>query len=219
MLPFTEAQFLDVFAAYNRLAWPVLVAAWIATLVLLIQFVRGRAVTRVLALVTAAQWAWTGVLYHAAFFSGINRAAWLFSALFIAQAALLTWAVVSRRLTLEWHARPRQAIGLVLMAYALVYPALVLAAGFAWPRAPFFLVPCPLAIFTIGLLLTSSPAAPRVVLVVPVVWAVIGGSAAALFGVAPDWMLPVAGAVLAIDALRPHHRDDLGGRTRFVGAS
>ena len=33
-LPFTGAQFLDIFGAFNTALWPVLGALWIATLVL-----------------------------------------------------------------------------------------------------------------------------------------------------------------------------------------
>ena len=42
---------------------------------------------------------------------------------------------------------------------------------------------------------------PRVVAVIPIMWAFVGGSAAFLFGVHADLILLAAGVVLAVDIL------------------
>ena len=42
-LPFTHAQFLDVLGDYNTALWPVAAALWLATLILAVQPSRGRA--------------------------------------------------------------------------------------------------------------------------------------------------------------------------------
>jgi hypothetical protein len=78
-----------------------------------------------------------------------------------------------------------------------------LLSGHAWPRAPLAAVPCPATLFTIGLLLIAGPAAPRALAIAPLVWAVVGGSAAVTLGVLPDWMLLVAGAMLLGTLLAP----------------
>ena len=56
-------------------------------------------------------------------------------------------------------------------------------------------MPCPTVLWTSGLLLMAA-APPRVLMLAPLVWAVIGGSAAFLFGVTPDLMLFAAAACL-----------------------
>jgi hypothetical protein len=54
-------------------------------------------------------------------------------------------------------------------------------------------------ILTIGFLLAVRPALPRLIAVVPILWAAIGGSAAILFGVWADLMMPVAAGALLVD--------------------
>jgi hypothetical protein len=94
MLPFTQEQFLQVFARYNEALWPLQWVAWLlgayaCMLVLRSGAGSARAVPAVLALL----WLWTGVVYHGLFFAAINRAALLFAALFVLQGLLLAgWA-------------------------------------------------------------------------------------------------------------------------------
>jgi hypothetical protein len=207
-LPFSRDQFLDVFAAYNTALWPVAAILWLATLAGVVLLVRGRADSVGLTALLAIHWAWSGVAYHARFFSGINPAAWLFATLFVAQAAALAWSgVARRRLRFAWGRSPRHGLAGVLLVLALAYPGLALAAGHAWPRTPTFGVPCPTTLVTAGLLLAAVPPVPRWLAVTPVLWSIIGGSAALLLGVVPDLMLFVAGAALVIDAVLPRTFD------------
>lgn len=89
------------------------------------------------------------------------------------------------------------------LVYALVYPVLVAIGPHEFPRAPIFGVPCPLALFTAGLLLATTPPVPRWLSLVPIIWSVIGGSGALLLSVVPDLMLFGAGAVLTVTAVFP----------------
>ena len=86
------------------------------------------------------------------------------------------------------------------MAYALLYPVLPILTGEVYPRMPTFGVPCPTAILTIGALLaTTRPTA--LVSVIPITWAVIGGSASFLLHIPADLMLPIAAYMLTADLL------------------
>jgi hypothetical protein len=67
---------------------------------------------------------------------------------------------------------------------------------------PTFGVPCPTTILTIGFLLAADSPVPRLVTVVPILWALVGGSAALLFDVRADLMLWVAGLALIGDVVR-----------------
>jgi hypothetical protein len=62
-----------------------------------------------------------------------------------------------------------------------------------YPRQPTFGLPCPTAIFTIGVLLWARSRVHWSLLVVPAAWSVLGFSAVISFGVLEDAMLPVAG--------------------------
>ncbi len=194
-LPFTEEQFLEVFAAYNSTLWPIEVGLWIATAWLVIDLVRGRA-RPVTVSILAVHWGWSGAVYHALYFSRINPAAWIFAALFVVQAAAFVWFGNARgRLTFEWRRTPRHALAGLFLLYSLVYPVVVGLTGHALPRAPAFAVPCPTTLFTAGLLLTAV-APPRALFAIPIAWSLVGGSAALLLNMPPDLMLFAAAACL-----------------------
>jgi hypothetical protein len=78
-------------------------------------------------------------------------------------------------------------------------------------------VPCPTTLVTAGFLLAAVPAVPRRLAVIPVLWSIIGGSAALLLGVVPDLMLFVAGAALAMPFCRGPSID--GGPRKARGMS
>jgi Family of unknown function (DUF6064) len=119
----------------------------------------------------------------------------------VLESAIFLWLAVTRRIEFLWGHTPQHKIAAALIAYSLAYPVLVLASGHEYPRAPLFAVPCPTALFTCGMLLTAAPRVPIAASVVPVAWTIIGGSAAILLDVAPDAMLLIAGAAVAIAAV------------------
>jgi hypothetical protein len=101
----------------------------------------------------------------------------------------------------------RGATGGILIAYALLaYPLLGWLAGHRYPRAPTFGVPCPTAIFTLGILLLAAPPVPRVAYIVPVLWAAVGSVAAFALGVPEDLGLLAAGIAALVAAFIPRAR-------------
>lgn len=200
MLPFGREQFLDVFAQYNAAIWPgQAVAVALGAAMVVAVWRRWRVSGRVVYAGLALMWAWSGIAYHALHFAAINRAALGFAVLFVAQAALFAHAArvdAGRTFVLTGA---RACFGWALVAYAaLLYPLIGLAAGHAYPRMPVFgVTPCPVALFTFGLLLLSAQPVPRHLLVLPAAWALIGGSAAFLLGVPQDWPLLIGGGAAA----------------------
>ncbi|MPZ21927.1 MAG: hypothetical protein GEV06_29270, partial [Luteitalea sp.] len=121
-LPFTREQFFDVFAAYNGTLWPGVVALWIAS-VLVCAFLLAssrRPSGRIISAFLATHWAWSALAYHAAFFTRINPAAWLFAALFLVQAGLqFWWGVVQNRQRFAPTRSSWALLAWVFIAYAL----------------------------------------------------------------------------------------------------
>jgi hypothetical protein len=63
----------------------------------------------------------------------------------------------------------------------------------------FGITPCPVTIFTLGMLLLARPMYWWL-LAIPVLWSLVGGSAAFLLGVPQDWVLLLSGvAVLWVE--------------------
>jgi hypothetical protein len=196
-LPFTPDQFFGVFAAYNRAFWLVAVVLWFASAATA-AFVwrdppaRSRVQTHFLGIL----WMWNALAYHAFLFTRINPAAWLFAGLFAAQAVLF----FRTRSRVEYFSRtaPLRWFGLGLACYALAYPILNLVLGHEYPASPTFGVPCPTAIFTIGMLLTARGGLPLALSVIPAIWGLVGGSAAVVLDVPADYVLLGAGVLLTV---------------------
>lgn len=200
MLPFTSQQFLEVFSSYNRALWPAVGVLWAATAGLAVAWLlRPQVVGRWLAWLLAFHWLWSGLAYHLAFFTTINRLAFVFAALFLAESAALAW--FGRRQTSRDRASGPalwRVVGAGFTLYALCYPLLVIWAGFDYPRMPTFGVPCPTTLLTAGFLLGATPRPPRHLSYVPILWCFVGGSAALLFGMSPDYALVLAGILLVV---------------------
>lgn len=211
-LPFTAAQFFDVFALYNQAVWPAhIVLRTLAILVTVFLFVGSRAIDRTIMTILSLFWVWMAVFYHFAFFTAINPAAWLFGSLFVAQGILLFWQGAVKgavRFEFQWAWRDMAGLSLGLLAL-IIYPVLSYWLGDRFPAAPTFGLPCPTTIFTIGVLLVAKPL-PRGLFVIPLLWTTIGSVAAFELNVLQDLSLIVAGvlgltAVLLVRPARKAH--------------
>jgi hypothetical protein len=200
MLPFTHQEFTFVFALYNGVIWPLQWAAQAAGFAMLAAL-RWRSSGRDRAnfLVLSTMWLWTGLVYFIVFFSLVNPAATLFGALFVLQGLLLAKAAWSRQLVLGNAEGLRRALGWSLLVYSVVlYPALGLVLGERVLDLPAFgLTPCPVTLATFGLLVLGAGSARWWLYVIPVAWALVGGSAAILLGMPQDWPLLLAPLLLA----------------------
>jgi Family of unknown function (DUF6064) len=202
-LPFSHEAFLDVFGAYNSLLWPAVVLLWIITAALVWRWVhKGRITGRQIFALLAVHWAWSGVVYHWFFFRRINAAAGVFAVLFVMQAIIFTCLAATSRAHFDVRMRLRDVLGVALVCYGLVYPLVVLAVGFRYPRMPLFGVPCPTTLVTAGFLLTSV-GIPRFVKLVPALWAIIGSSAAIVLDIQPDFALVAVVVLLGLDMVMP----------------
>lgn len=202
MLPFTREQFIGVFASYNSAIWPLQFVVYAAGFLAVLLLCRpGRRSDRAIAAILAAMWLWTGAVYHGLFFAPVNPAAWLFAALFLAEGLLLVTAGVLRS-SLRFGPRRDAAtvVGAAFLVYAgVLYPLVGVAAGHRYPEAPVFgVTPCPVTIFTFGFLLMTQRRPPWWLLPVPLVWSLIGGSAAFLLGIPQDWPLLVSGVIATL---------------------
>ena len=208
--PFTTSDFLEVFARYNRatsaVAFVLVMMALIAAFAVARQWRhRDRWASGVLGVL----WVWAGVAFHLVFFADVNPTAMAFGVLFVVQGLAFFGLGVLRH-EIVFHAQLRTArgiTGLLVMTYALVlYPLFSAAVGHRWPHAPTFGAPCPVDLFTLGLLLWTKSPVPRLLLIVPLGWAMVASAGAWEFEMHEDWGLAAA-AVLAAAWLWPRRRE------------
>lgn len=200
-LPFTAEQFFAVFARYNEGVWPAPIALnVVALLSVALLFAEGAWASFVISLILALLWAWMAIVYHIAYFTSINPAAWLFGLVFLLGSLAFAWyGIAKTELNFRWAAGIRGIAGATLIVFAIVlYPVVGYLVGHRFPAAPTFGLPCPTTIFTLGLLLFAASPVPMPVLVVPLLWAAVGSLAAFQLGVLEDLALLVAGIVTIV---------------------
>jgi hypothetical protein len=197
-MPFSIEQFLNVFADYNLAVWPLQLAlVCLAIIAVILALISHSRPAKIISLLLALFWSWTGIVYHIAFFTRINQAAYIFGGLCLIQAAIFVLSGAVRG-DLIFRARkdPAGILGSLFIFYALVgYPALGQALGHVYPAAPTFGAPCPTTIFTFGILLWTEGKFPRLLLWIPLLWSLIGLSAAISLGMREDFVLPISGAI------------------------
>jgi hypothetical protein len=198
-IPFTVEQFFDVFGTYNTAIWPAQILAYVLGIVALaLAFRESKLSTRIVSGILALFWIWMGVFYHIVHFSVINPAAWIFGSFYILQGLLFFLiGTISARLTFRFILKPLSIIGGCFILYAMVvYPLLGISFGHSYPRAPLFgVAPCPTTIFTFGILLWAIKSVPAYLLVIPLIWSIVGMSAAVNLRVPQDYGLVVAGVL------------------------
>jgi hypothetical protein len=195
-LPFNRSEFLDVFAALNLAIWPFqAIATLVGVLTVSLLFWRPSWADRFIALALAVMWFVAGIAYHWRYFSAINDLAILFGAFFVGAGFLFAVEGALRgRIRFQAKSGFRYVLGLVLAGYALVvYPMIGMFLTEPWPETPLFgTAPCPTVIFTFGLLMVAQYPRKWLLAAVPVLWGVIGGSAAFLLDMPQDYGLIVA---------------------------
>ena len=200
--PFTTAEFLAVFAAYNAAIWPFQIVAYGAGLLAVAAlWRRWLCRSRLISAVLAVFWACNGIGYHFFYFSSINPLARGFAVAFIFQAVLFAVSAISAKtLTFNIELNMRSWAGGALIFYAfLIYPILGMRAGHGLMAGPMFgVAPCPTTIFTIGLLLLARGKWVPWLSIIPILWSLVGLAAALQLGIPEDFGLPVAGVLLAI---------------------
>jgi hypothetical protein len=196
--PFTITQFLEVFKTYNLAVWPMQIVLYILGIVAIYLAVKKVSISdKIIVGILSFFWIWTGIVYHLIYFTAINKAAYVFGIVYIIQGILFLIAGVLRnRLAFQYRSEKYSITGAILICYAMViYPLLGYVFGHGYPYAPTFGLPCPLTIFSFGLLLWTDKKLPLFIIAIPFLWSIIGFSAALSFGIYEDIGLLIAGVV------------------------
>jgi hypothetical protein len=212
-MPFTIEDFLNVFENYNTTVFPAQIIFNLLAVLCIIYLIKKSWLTSyIINGILSLLWLWTGIVYHILFFSAINKAAYIFGALFIAQSVIFLYTGIIQH-KLEYQIRNDFAgmLGWIFIIYSLlIYPILGYIFGHGYPKQPTFGLPCPTTIFTFGILLFASGRIKWYYIFLPLVWSLIGSSAAIKLGILEDTGLFISGTVgfsllIFFEGMRKHY--------------
>lgn len=190
-------QLMSVFGAYNIAIWPMQVFAYLAGLVALYSaFKQTRFSNNIASGILSFFWIWTGVVFCIFCWGPTYPAAYGFGALLTAQGVIFLLNAAKPTLSFRTQRNQFALIGALFIFYAMAgYPLLGYLLGHVYPRSmPFGLVPCPTAVFTLGLLMLTDKMVPRYVLIIPAIWSICA-IVSVLSGIYEDSGLILAGLV------------------------
>jgi hypothetical protein len=199
-IPFTTEEFFQIFAKYNTGIFPVQIIFYLLAFFALFMLLKKKTdSSRVISLILGFFWFWMGLVYHILYFSQINPAAYLFGTLFILQGGILLYSGIFREnLVFAYRKDIYSITGWVLITYALIiYPLIGQLAGHIYPYAPELSAPCPTVILTFGLFLFTSRIT-KWLLVIPVLWSLLGFTAALNMTVIQDFGLIFSGVIVPL---------------------
>jgi hypothetical protein len=204
-LPFTTEQFFDVIEKYNLAMFPfqlIILLLGIVCLFLLHSQLSSK--DKLIGVYLGVLWIWIGVAYHLAFFTVINKAAYLFGSIFILQGLLILYnTLVKNRLIFRSALQTKDYLGYFFIVYGLIiYPIISYLVEGSFERTIVMGLPCPSTIFTFGLFMLTRNKFPNYLLIIPSLWAVVGLSAAINIGVFQDIMILIAAITADIILIR-----------------
>lgn len=197
-MPFTRDEFLNVFVQYNESIFPLQFLFFVFALLVLFVIIKKSKQTGVItSLILGVFWLWIGIYYHLILFAVINPAAYAFGAVFVLQGFFFIYeGVVRKNLAFKIDKSIYSYVGLLFILYALIiYPVLGSFFGHEYPANPTFGLPCPTTIFTFGILMFLSKKFPYYIISIPMIWALVGSTAAFRLSIYEDIGLLIAGVV------------------------
>lgn len=204
-VPFSVEQFVEIFRNYNEAIFPFQFGLYfLAIVAVLFTFRQSGSRNKWISSILSFFWLWMGIIYHLVYFSGINKAAYLFGVLFIIQGGLFFYCgVLNDKLQYSFNTNWKGVMGAIIIGFGLIlYPILSFYNGHTYPYSPTFGLPCPTTIFTLGLLFWVENKPPKFLWIIPLIWSVIGFTAALTLGFYEDIGLLVAGIFSGLQLVR-----------------
>ena len=204
-LPFTTEQFFNVIEKYNLTMFPFqLIILLLGVICLFLLHSKLSSKDKLIGLYLGFLWIWIGVAYHLAFFTVINKAAFLFGGIFIIQGLLiLFYTFTKNKLVFTFTLKIKDYLGYFFILYGLIiYPIISYLVEGSFEKTIIMGLPCPSTIFTFGFFMLTDNKFPKYLLIIPSLWAVVGLSAAINIGVLQDVMILVAAITADIILIR-----------------
>jgi len=176
-LDITLQELLDSFAQYNEAIWPFQFLAIALSLIgLFYAFKKSKTSDWVIIGIMILFYLWNAFGFWLPMALDGYTTGYVFISIFVFQSGYLLYSGIKKRLSFQFHNSSSGIIGLVIIAYGLIfYPVVGLLVGRQYPAlifSPF--CPCILNIYVMGMFLLTDKPMPRCLVMTPFVWGIIG---------------------------------------------
>ena len=203
-ITFTLEQMLNTFANYNNTIFPLQIFVYLLGIVaLLFVFKQKEYSSRIIFGILSFLWLWTGIVFFMQYFGPIYKPAYGFGVVFIIQGIIYLVSYFKSQVSFNYNKDVFSLVGIIFIVYAMIgYPLFGYFINHTYPQIPpFGLTPCPLVVFTFGLLLLTNTKVPKSLFVIPFLWSV-SGFIPVYIGIWEDGGLIIAGILGTIMIIR-----------------
>ena len=205
MITIDVKEFLDLLGTYNTDIWPMQIFIALFGLLAIYFIFRPSAHShRIITFFMALCWLWVGIVFCFKYWTQILGLAYVFGGICAITGLLLLYAAFRNRLIFRYSKDWRSVAGLFFILYGVIgYQALGYIFDHTYPQLfAFGLVPCPTAIYTIGLFMLADRKIPVLYLLGPIILSTAGFKVVPL-GVYEDIILIVAGIFAVFIIFKP----------------
>lgn len=192
--------FAEMFGAYNLSVWPMQIITYalgIAAVILIIK--KTKYSDMIISGILAFLWLWAGIVWSLVFFCPYRFVYCIAAVVLVVQGLLLFMfgfgVGLKSSLSFKWRGDLYSIIGGIAVLYVFIlYPIIGGLTGWGYPQGPIFgVAPCPVCVFTFGMLLLADKRVPVLILIIPLLWSLLGVTAARRFGIYADVGMVVIG--------------------------
>ena len=182
-------HFFQRMAEYNNAIWPAQLISYALAVVLIIHSIKQWKVSNEInTTIIAIIWIWNGAVTEMLFFSKFQTQYYVWGILWILQG--IFFIIIGFKHTFNYKIQKNwySYAGILFILYALVvYPLIGSFLGHGFPRGPIFgVAPCPVCVFTFGVLLFVDKKIPISVLLFPLLWAILSLYPIIMMGIIAD---------------------------------
>ncbi len=173
----TGEQLLEVVAAYNQSIWPMQIIGYVlAIITVFLAFKKTVWASRINFAVLGFFWLWVAMMYWLPSAGPVFPIGYVFLVFFLIEGVLFLIQAAKSKLSFGTYNKIHTIGGITMILYTTIgYPLLAIFLDHPYPQASLIgLTPCPLTLYTFGLLLLTSSAVPFYLLIVPLFWGLSG---------------------------------------------
>jgi hypothetical protein len=197
-MEFTQEEFFQMLTKYHNAVWPM---AWILFFIgigmLAVLLSRWHFKRPVILGALSFIWLWCGTIFLGYFCSGyISHTTFVPDILLFSLQGLLFLiaAVRSKAIDFDFSGIAYEIVGIVWICFSLIgWPLIGNISGHFYTSFPVFGEPCPITIFTFGVLLCSKTRVPWYFMLLPFIWSLTGVIGLIQLGMSDDFIEFVVG--------------------------
>ncbi len=201
-------ELYGTFQTYNLAIWPMVIVTYLLGIIAVILALKqSKYSSKAISSILTFFWLWVGVVFCILFFGPTTAvmlgqtipAFWyIFGVFFIIQSILFfIYGVARSTLSFKFDGSLYSVVGTIMIVYAMIiYPIIGFLTGHDYPAYPIFgVAPCPVMIFTFGLLLWTNRKVSLLIPTIPFIISLIGVVAAFEYEIWADVGLFITGII------------------------